>query len=359
MDGFLFNKRCRLVGVVITIILILNSLIQGRQVIKLTKRKENIKQHFVPQTYYRNFSSDGNTLKVLDIKREKEYISSIDSISYRKYFYDVDSRILPAFVEIENIDEQLVDRYIKTYLEDEIGVIFNKFKELSHKLKNEAHKEGIFELDNIESIMRFIIIQSIRTPSFRKQFDLVGEELNRIMSFQDIPFQLNVEEWTKIVHNMFLFGVVNKVILNKTIGIRDWYKNIHNKLYTMFEGLVNGLQEAGYFVLSSEIETPLITSDNPVCIEWLDESISKGFSLLILPVTKENAILFYNRDSFKHLNDYHQSVYVIDESRESLLENINLFVTKNSSEKIYSNESYKFIKEKLFIQGEIRMKIEI
>lgn len=56
------------------------------------KRKENANQHYVPQSYYRGFSSNQKGIQVYDWKRDIIYPARRAIISSDPYFYDVDQR---------------------------------------------------------------------------------------------------------------------------------------------------------------------------------------------------------------------------------------------------------------------------
>lgn len=329
----------------------------------MKKRKENINQHYVPQSYYRNFSSNRTGLKIYDWKRDSIYTNSISSISQKPYFYDVDPQILSVFLNVSGVDEQFVDVTIKKYIEDGVGAVLKDFTHLSYEMNELKEGDGVL-LDEETAVVlqNFIIIQLIRTPMFRQQFEIMAETMVEVFAEYETKgtpvHDIQLEEWTKIIHNLFLFGTLHKLTQQSDDLLNDWYKTIHTKLSLMVDNLLDSILKAGMIFFHSETDIPFITSDNPVVVWWKSEIMVDGFSILFLPLNSKFALLLFDWEEHIDFRKYTGAIYVINDKKKDLLENLNLMTTHRNTEKLYADVSYEFIEEKKFIKGERRMKVE-
>lgn len=329
----------------------------------MKKRKENINQHYVPQSYYRNFSSNRTGLKIYDWKRDSIYTNSISTISQKPYFYDVDPQMLSVFLNVPEIDEQFVDVSIKKYIEDSVGVVLQDFTHLSEEM-NELKEDDVvpFSEEAAVVLQNFIIIQLIRTPVFRQQFEMIAETMKEAFHEYETAgtpiHDIQIEEWTKIIHNVFLFGTVHKLTRQSDDLLNDWYKITHAKMSIMVDSLLASILNAGMIFFHSEIDIPFITSDNPVVVEWKTEIMADGFSTLFLPLNSKFALLLFDWEEYTNFRKYNGGIYVINDEKKDLLENLNLMTTHRNTERLYADISYEFIEERKYIKEERRMKVE-
>ncbi|TFJ90688.1 DUF4238 domain-containing protein [Lentibacillus salicampi] len=323
------------------------------------KRNENVNQHYVPQAYYRNFSLNRNGVKVYDWQQDRIFTQSISSISSEDYFYDVDADIMPIFINLPKMNEQLVDKTIKQYVEDSIGVVLNNFVAHSEELSKLKHGKSVTFKDQMgPELRKFLIVQLIRTPRFRKVFEQMAkatqEELARYDFSGTVIERLTASDWIKITHNIFLFGVVYRLSGKGEIPLNDSYKPVFEKLYTLVDGLMTGMLYGGLTFFHSETDLPFITSDNPVSIEWTDE---KRFSMIFLPLNPRFAILLFDREAKRDMIPYDRAIYVVDDKKKNVIENLNLLTTCSVMDRLIADTSYNFIEERKFIKGERRMKV--
>ena len=328
---------------------------------EMGKRKENANQHYVPQSYYRGFSSNQKGVQVYDWKRDIIYSASIASISSEPYFYDVDPKVLSAFVNLSEVDEQLVDVTIKNHIEDGIGAVFKSFMHLTEEMEKLTEENTIpLEEETAVTLRNFIIIQLIRTPSFRKQFENMAETIQVRLSeheTEETPIhELDLEEWTKIIHNVFLFGTIYRLTQQSDAPLNDWYKTSHDKLSLMVDNILDGMLEAGITFFHSETDIPFITSDNPVSIKWKSEIMADGFSTIFLPLNPKFALLLFDWDEHEEFREYNRIIYVIGDDKKEMLVNLNLVTTNQNTEKLYADVSYKFTEEKKYIKDERKKK---
>ncbi|GEM_PF-6963333 len=127
----------------------------------MTKRNTNIKQHFVGKN---------GKLIVYNVNRNNTYSTSPARESYKKYFYDINSEILKIFSTSATNHEEVVDDKIRILNEREI-------------------------------LYDFIILQIIRTPSYRERLDYLHIAFALISGINNFS----------VVHNLLVYGVIERL----------------------------------------------------------------------------------------------------------------------------------------------------
>jgi len=322
----------------------------------ITRRNGNIKQHYVPQFYLKNFS-DNDQLYVFNIPDKVTYISNIKDIGCQRFFYDTDARILPAFIEENVSDEQFVDNKIRTYNEDLCAPIIKSFESISEVFMEVNNIDGIHVDDRtFDIIIDFILLQFVRTPKFRNHFDKLARIVYEIMSNYSLPFKHDVEYWKQFNHNMFIYGVLSICESGSDIKLSDMYLEVNGEMLNYIKKFKEQLICSGRSFLISNQTKYFMTSDNPVSIQW-NENLFDDFKFVYLPINKSLGCIFYNKEYFPQLKDYDRKVYIISQRNSDVLDNFNLFVTDKAESRLYSYYD-DFEKITKFINGEIKLKLE-
>lgn len=127
---------------------------------------DNIKQHYVPQYYLKNFSYNGR-IHVYDLKNKKSFTNSISNIAFVKYFYNVDISFFKKIIENEVFeDEDFIDKLINKHNESILAAFFDSFNPTRERIINNDERESISLID-IHSLVDFILIQIYRNPKFQ------------------------------------------------------------------------------------------------------------------------------------------------------------------------------------------------
>ena len=130
----------------------------------MTSRKTNIKQHYVPQFYLRNFVDENEKFFVYDVNRKNNYPTSPKKECYEKFLYDINPEILNKFSDHPENHEEIVDDNIRV-LNEEVSAILLNF--LDGTIKSE--KGFKFERPEREKLYDFILLQTFRTPFYRER----------------------------------------------------------------------------------------------------------------------------------------------------------------------------------------------
>ena len=322
----------------------------------MDKRKENVKQHFIPQFYLKDFSLDRKNINVFDVKRGLEYKRSIKTTGYKKLFYDIDPSLFAAFYKNSISSAQLVDRQVRLNIEEKISPVLKGFLELSNYLVNVGHLDLIKLGEEIlPEIINYIVIQFIRTPKFRRNFEDFGRDLRHLVNQHNFPFEHNKNYWTSFIHNKFIYEVVLHCILKEEIPFRDKVDTeVFFEMIYDVDKFIDRIHKSGRMFFFNDTDKPFITSDCPVSIMGNDDF--KEFNLMFFPINRNIGILFFNIDEFPQLFKYDHSIRYTGMDLKGIIDNLNLFTTSHVFELIYSHK-YDFTMEKKFINGEIKMKL--
>ncbi|MGD6842151.1 DUF4238 domain-containing protein [Bacillus infantis] len=328
------------------------------------KRKGNIKQHYVPQYYLRNFT-DNKHLFVYDIQNNRSYNANVENIGSEKYFYDIDIDLAGVYLTVDmELTETYVDDQIRLQNENLCSPVIYDFQEVCNILKDIKPNDRIgilFSDDTWPTIIDFILVQFVRTKKIRKLFSELAETSMEELKKQDLPKQLQIKVndknfWMSYFHNIFLYGVLS--LSNKTKGIHltDSFEKVFNIFIEEIQEFKSELEKSTKILMYNTTETPFMTSDHPVCVYNKADELSE-FEVVYLPITKDISLLFVNSklEEFSYLNG---NIQVIREDNISIVENYNLFVTQRASQRVYSYTN-DFDQVKSFVKGKIKMKLMI
>lgn len=322
------------------------------------KRTTNIKQHYVPQFYLRNFASDSEKINVFDVHRENSYVTSPAKECYVKYFYDVEIEYLKLFTSSPDLTIEMVDDSIRIHNENVSASTLHFLKEIRN-----CDESFNFPINERENLYNFITLQMIRTPEYGSR-----------LAYLNLPFtiktglsgELGDEKTLDLVHNLLILGVVER-LHNADYKLNELYYNIFGHLIDQILDLKLQLQKAGKLFLLNKSEDEFIASSSPINMWWKNNPIAQtkalvttfnpeealfdigkkmAFRTVFLPISTDVGIFFFDLLYNKELTAMNQSIGVIDESNVDLLVNLNLSTYLKCSHKIYSRSGkYDVIKE--------------
>ena len=169
----------------------------------MKKREKNIKQHYVPKFYLRNFTNSKGKLVVYDSIRENTYVTTPAKECYSDYFYDLDLTIFEKFIDSNQNYEELVDDKIRTLNEEVSAILINFLKEIKNHDTNFN-----FPREQRDKLFNFIVLQILRTPFYRDR-----------LHYLNVPFciktglssDLGDEKTQDLIHNLLIYGVLGRM----------------------------------------------------------------------------------------------------------------------------------------------------
>ena len=93
------------------------------------------KQHYVPQFYLRNFTSDDNKLWVFDRVKEEYYFRTPKEVCYEKYLYET-----PWKDEEPKLGKFVLENQIENYFADKEGEYSPLLKRIIDICRNPQNK---------------------------------------------------------------------------------------------------------------------------------------------------------------------------------------------------------------------------
>lgn len=267
----------------------------------MSKKKAPVKnQHFVPQFYLRNFSTDKKSIGAYILKSGK-FIkqASISDQASKDYFYSDDMKIEGALGLIEKNAAHSINKIIKS-------------------------PQSVLSSEDYGNILYFTVVQLGRTTLAAEDYLASEKALISKINVQTEPFgkKYNAED------NPY----APKTPVLAPLGIfHSAYQN------GCFDNLA-------YRILINETPIPFITGDNPAClynqlkerIQSLNYSIaSVGFQLYI-PLSPQIGIIFFDPKIYKVGNRKQSSIHVTNS--KDILE-FNKLLACNTANTVFTSTS--------------------
>jgi hypothetical protein len=313
----------------------------------LKKRATNIKQHFIPQFYLRNFTNKKGRLHVYDVLRNNHYVTNPAKECYEEFFYDIETEIFKLFCESEYIYEELVDDKIRLLNENVSSILFNLLNTIKESTVNFQ-----FERDDRNKLYNFIVLQIIRTPCYRSR-----------LKYLNLPFciktglsgELGDKKTQDLVHNLLILGVLNHLDDTK-YQMSELYYTIFDHLIKEILDIKRQLNKSGKLFLVNRTTSEFICSSSAVNVLWKYNPVafhkalvtsfddSKLFDLgdylefqtIHLPISSDVAIFLFDKNCNPNLTTMNQSIGIIQDWNSDLLLNLNYSTMLKNGNKIYS-----------------------
>ncbi len=325
----------------------------------MTSRKTNIKQHYVPQFYLRNFADENEKFFVFDVNRENKYQTSPKKECYEKLLYDINPDILNKFSDHSENYEEIVDDNIRS-LNEEVSAILLNF--LDRTIKSE--KDFKFERPEREKLYDFILLQTFRTPFYRKRLGYLGVSFALKTGVSD----LEDKEFLDVIHNLLIFGIIEQLYgldfkLNKT------YHLFFDHLIDEILNIKTQLRNAGNLFLLNKSKEHFITTNTPINIRWKPDFLAHHRALMTfpgedkpvvdignyiefltihLPISSDFSIFIFDKELDKNLTELNRGIGIIRDWNSDLITNLNYSAFLKSSDKVISktNDFEKYVEMK-------------
>ena len=277
------------------------------------------KQHYVPQFYLRNFTSEDNKLWVFDRVKREYYCKTPKEVCYEKYLYET-----PWKDENPKLGKFVLENQIENYFADKEGEYSYLIKRIIDICKNPQNKNALIcRHEEKEMLASFVANIFVRNPWSLKQIesDLPLEELKENEEIQAIE---------QIIQIMGL-GDIDSLV--RAADKKVW-------LTEEFDGsrLTPRILKMNYMFLVSQ-KGAFITSSFPAIYQLCDTeedgfmpsniylSIHPQVSLLYnedIPKTKSNRLKLVDEEMVCELNsaylksDVKQMRFLIAKDKETL-----------------------------------------
>ncbi len=229
------------------------------------------KQHYVPQTYLRNFSFKSNNMDkicVFSKRTSKQYVANVSDTSAKRHFYTLEG----------SNDKYIVEKFFAKEIEPLLKNIIDKIISLSEcKLINDGATILTFQ-DKLD-LATCVIYQLIRSTNFRAYtYEKYDEMLPKIRQITSDKFGQDNVDW-------FLFDSImpNNEKIKKDVSINALLsKQLIKKMVTEIC--------CKNFLLIKIKKGEFITSDNPV---MLVNSITSDVTPFTNKIANNSTIIYY------------------------------------------------------------------
>lgn len=256
-------------------------------------------QHYVPQFYLKNFSSNKKSIVLYRIKGKRPPVknAAIKNICSEDYFYDRDNSIETSLSQKED--------------------------DWSAVLKEIIEQKQINQLTDKISLREFVSYQYMRTRGLLNHVSSMVQKLLLYIFFQDkvLQYLANDEKTQKEV-----------VIEEIQKFAKEYAKDSITPawLLTMTDGMSKGISDLRITILDNQTSKHFVTSDTPVIMMNPFSAYQVGFGVvgivMIVPVSPKIAVMIYD-DKVYNLNS---DLYPL--TNEDDVININKYTFLNAEE---------------------------
>ena len=336
----------------------------------MKNRKENIRQHYIPQLYLRNFADNKGFLYVYNYITEKEYKKRTQNESLIKYYHDVNIDLFNGIIKQKITEKQHVDDEIRKSHENAVAKVIKKL--LDKFNVEDFEKVDFIDTSDVdfEKIIDFILIHFIRTPEYRDKIEYLCVGVFRYFNIEIDDLNITENEIIATIHNLVIFGLLCR-LNNKQHLTGDKFENYFGQLIDELIILRNQLLDSDLKVFINQTNVPFMTSSSPIncTFEYNPESVVRCFvapmdgekafdtgeasriEKVHLPLSSNVALMLLDKDFAKQKKTGPSGIKVIDDTLIDIVYNLNLSLASRSPDKIYCcnnefNELKKMIKNK-------------
>lgn len=223
-------------------------------------------QHYVPQFYLRNFSSNKKQIFVYDKIIKSSFSAPIDSVASSKYFYDW-----------QELDETFNQQFIENAFAKFESETAPTFVRLISRLESGEFRG--FNKNEMLDLSEFIWYQMIRNPETREILSEVNDKIKNKLS------ELGASK--EVLEKNELAGFDNK---------KEHLKFLLDPSKT--EGTIRDFCNRIWIAIENKTKYSFFTSDNPV-IRYTHWSIGHLAYEIFYPITSKFAIWILLREPFK------------------------------------------------------------
>lgn len=235
-----------------------------------------VKQHYVPQSYLRKFTQDGEQVFVFDKFTKTSFRTNIGNIAGERCFYDI-----PPDSVAEDVDPQIVE---KTFSELE-----TYFSNAVDDLLRTVGAGKKIDSDQKQDISLLIMIQYFRTLEFRALYTALVEQGAKAL----LDMMVKIEMPDVSPDKYYVRLDEKKLPLEQAMFMFD---------PTTLNAFVRALTNHIWLVGVNETRQPLYTSDSPV-VKKAHTQHPPGFASegieIAFPITPKHVLILCDRTFFR------------------------------------------------------------
>jgi len=296
--------------------------------------KSNIKQHFLPQCYLKNFSPNGKNIYIYDKGEKKSFRNSIDNIGYLNYFYDIPLKYIKNKRELPYDTKFYEKGFFAENVEKTYSKILEKINQKADDWILTQKQEEILNLEEREIFAQLMAIQHLRMP-------------NIIEDVSD-SYEKTAQEAFEIIKS----GINNmnpdleKMSPEPQIKYdKDFDSILHAKIYTndnLISGIANEILNK-YWVFYVSKQNDFFTSDNPIVINphiANQHNYHDGFGMkgaeIIFPIGKSAILTLWDSGYFTE-KDKKDNTFCFVKQKEKRAYNLRQYIWSNRQTYSYLN----------------------
>ena len=273
-----------------------------------------INQHYVPQSYLKNFSFNRSQLFVFDKFRQCSFTSNVRNVASERAFYDFPQSINQP----ENIQvieqffsglEAKQDKFLR-HIQKKIDRIFQM--RLIPNKASKTYSTNAITADQRQDLAYIVAIQFLRTKEFRKfivDMHQAVEPLTKQALEKAILDQINnLQSLTSTKFDKKLVSDLKSIILNKyNSTVLSIYTDtvVHSKfILDHYPEVAQILSNHVWIIGINDTDQPLFTSDHPVVRHSYLSSVgiaSKGIEISF-PLNSTVILIMLEKQHFHKFN---------------------------------------------------------
>lgn len=317
----------------------------------MIKKNKNVRQHFIPKCYLKNFTKNEKFVFVYSKTNQKSYAQSISKIAYKDYFYTIPEKYLNKEVLL-NYDSNFIEKHI---LADNIESLYSELLKKIVQAESEWSvsklKKEILSNKERDLFAALIAIQYLRMPNVRDMYWDANQKAQKtrneiIQAFKNFPGDIDDSEFVSFSSN------------------DDYAPVLHSQLF-LNEKLITEIQNHlikknwRYRVASNG---SVFTSDNPILLKpHLINQVAfySGFAMkgveVIFPISKNIILTIWDEDVFPNYISENNEFSVLTDKE---LREYNCYQYIWANEEVYSTKNnFKLIEQLKLVNGDVNKEI--
>ncbi len=308
--------------------------------------KENKKQHYIPQCYFRNFSENNKSIWVYNKKNSKSYTQSIANIACEDDFYKLAEKVVDGktITSANMLEKEFFANNLEIMYSDCLKLFASKTKEwLSNQNNN-----PVIDKKTKDIFSALIALQYLRMPNIREMYIDANKKVN------NYAFELNKELYKTQVDEK-QYSLIDSITLEydeELQSLEHFFIYGDQKLIDSYQDqLVNKI-----WVFYVTEHNNVYTSDNPILTKphipnqpYLYSGFGMNGVEVIFPLSSSLLLTIWDEKYFTDKRKLDNTFCLINDKS---LREYNLYQYMYSNYETYSqNDNFNLIKAMLQIRG--------
>lgn len=308
--------------------------------------KENRKQHYIPQCYFRNFSENKKSIWVYNKKNSKSYTQSIANIAYEDNFYKLADKVVDGktITSANMLEKEFFANNLEIMYSDCLKLFASKTKEWL----NDHNNNTVIDKKTKDIFSALIALQYLRMPNIRDMhIDANKKAKNYAFELYKGFYKTQVDEKQ---HN-FIDSITLKYD-EELQSLEHFYIYGDQKLIDSYQDqLVNKI-----WIFYVTVHNNVYTSDNPILTKphiVNQPYLYSGFGMngveIIFPLNSSLVLTIWDEEYFTDKRKLDNTFCLIDPKS---LREYNLYQYMFSNSETYCvNNNFNLIRAMVHMNG--------